>query len=229
MVYDIEHGFHQHPAETTRDNFQQHFTNVTILPLHLVRQNNKAVSSSSSSSSNKSPNDAAVDPLLAYLFCHVITHAPHTCQHIQQGRWQGIAKAQVNPSVTLDPDWLAVQAYQAGMLSKDMKRNAVGWEILRYWKYLQENQQQQEQDEVWPLQCWDEAKLQRLERLSWTFQERLFGNSTELQEQHAQGFARTKRKFCHLNATAALELPVWQEFLGQLGNDKALLADDKGL
>lgn len=214
LVYDITTRFFQHPAQTVRDNYQRHFEQVEVLPLHEVK----------SKAASKVDVAKTADPLLEYLFCRVIRNSPRTCQHIQRGGWNkaDATTKKMNPSVSLDPDGLAVAAYQAGLLPTAMKRRFVGQEIMQHFEQLKKQQDQdhaeQHQESFWPITCWDEAKMQRLEELSWSLERQLFAyqNDTERRQQHAQGFAAAHAKFCHIDTAAALQHATWRAFFANL-------------
>ena len=67
-----------------------------------------------------------------------------------------------------------------------------------------------------PLTCWPEVKLDRLERLSLRLEHKLFSKTwtPERQDAHRRGFAKTvaNKKFCEIDTDATLQQREWKAF-----------------
>lgn len=196
MFQDFETVYHKHPTEIVRDNFQLYFPNVKVLGQPTLAQ-----------ATGKG------DPILEQFFCHIFPDAPQVCQEVIAGSLDfPTAK---NPSVSLDEDILAVAAYKEGPVrattaSRGQRRVARD-AITEHLKMLR-NQTGYE----YPLECWSQEKLDRLERLSLALEHQLFDASwlPGQEEAHRDGFAESvaKHKFCHIDTAATLEQPEWKSF-----------------
>jgi len=209
MVNDIEHVYHKHPAEIVRDNYQLHFSHHhTLMEQHRLP-----------------PPSGRGDAILEDLFCRMIPDAPHICQEVIHGALEFPAAR--NPSVSLDEDALAVAAYEAGRLPPVTPRKGhpskVRQAITLYFQQLQ----QRDGGYEFPLECFSTEKLHRLEQLSQELEEQLFRGDTYSEEdvqRHHEGFLKAvaKKKYCHVDTSAVLQQPEWQEFFASDELRKAL-------
>jgi len=228
FVADLEIKYQQHPAQIVRDNYARRVgaDHVHIMPLHLLQSQGKG------------------DPMLQYLFCDLIPSIIkfrqqnlvdevqiQTCQQVLKGTMDHDEKA--NPSVELNYDLLAVEAYNQGLFQvedanrRKTRRNAVAAAARR----RQEDTLHKSVNDF-PLQCLSNATLKRLESLSLLTERKLFTSNEDrgisknewnsLDETAFQsGFDRAvaKHKFCHVDAKKVLkEDKGWRSFFQNLAN-----------
>lgn len=204
MVHSFENVYHKHPTEIVRDNFLLYFRDVVILALNkLPEANGKG------------------DPILENFFCTIVPNASQICRDVQDGAMNFPSSR--NPSVSFDEDLLAVAAYRRGNLlgkwqeAKPGNRAVVRYAIAEYYRQELNNiTKKASSSYTFPLICWSNNKLKRLNDLSLQLERQLF-SSTWSDEQgvaHTHGFqeAWSKKKFCSIDTHKALRQEVWQRF-----------------
>jgi hypothetical protein len=184
MVHQME-GQRQHPAATVRDNFRLFFDNVKVIPLNRLP-----------------PPSAQGDAVLEHLFCHLFD-TPNTCQAVLRGKIGSLESAKAsNPSVSLNYDIIAVQAWRDGIVPASARREIVRNAVERYQKGKGLG------GDDFPLTCLPESTLERIETMSLEFERDLYADewSRALEEQHKAGFEATKgkNKYCSVDAKLAL-------------------------
>ena len=185
-VQEIEVRYQMHPAHVLYHNYQQHFENVHIMSLsHLnyLFENGRVIPSQS-------------DPLLDFVFCQLLPPKtrrwPTLCWAVRKGRLVGGTTANqqssnprssqfANPSVDLNFDMLATQAYKDGWIpARSVERGVTRTDVRRM---IQEYKDTKLPHVPFPVQCLDNATLSRLENLSWTLEHKfLFPNSSSVQQ-----------------------------------------------
>jgi hypothetical protein len=184
----------QHPTETVKRNYAQHFANISVIDLHNLKANGIG------------------DPYLEHLVCHVLSSAVHTCRAVRAGR---IGDSTKNPSVSLHYDMMAVAAQQKEIYTGKSSRSSVAAAIQRRQEdllHLSSND--------YPLQCFSNETVSRLLNLSLKTEQNLFTDdwTTEQESEHRAGFATAlqKRKYCSIDTSAILKDAGWQSFLRKL-------------
>jgi len=227
MVESFETVYQKHPTEISVDNYRRHFSNVQVMAQHQLSPSGRG------------------DPILENFFCVVIPDAPETCRQVTVDGALDFPTAR-NPSVSLAEDRLAIAAYRAGMLvvvdndngqerrikPQRGQRQAVRKAIKMHLEELRNSTTGGSTDGYeFPLECWPQDKLDRLEKMSLDLERRLFQATwTPAQEEaHRAGFAATvaKNKFCHADTNKTLNEPEWKSFFAS-DEMKALLLENSG-
>ena len=234
----------QHPTETVIHNFARHFSyqHIAILPLHLVSETPPKIDEALSvAKQRKQDTTSVVNPLLEHYVCNVLYNAGNACHYVREHFNETVFHWAYNPSRNLNYDLLAVAAYQKGLIvynpnKKTTKRLSVHSYIARY----QEKRRGLTANDF-PLTCWSQSKLLRLERLSLQLEQKLFRvmqeqlesvsssanaspysvsdyDKDQMDAEHKEGFARMvdQKAFCSVDTEQALAYPEWQAFFEDL-------------
>lgn len=223
-VHDITVRYQMHPTHIAKHNFERYFGsgNSHILDL------------SSLSSRLTKTQVVSVDPLLEYLFCDMLPQRmPNTCREIRRGTFTkpeaGVVGngTTLNPSVNLNYDRLAVEAFRQGLIPvKGEGENArpSREEVTAKIQQRQEEILHKSGNDFAFLTCLDSNTLNKLENWSWIVEKKLFfsnanhnnnNNNNQQQQQqqernyqkfHKAGFAAAvaKGKFCSIDAKKTL-------------------------
>ncbi|KAL7579617.1 hypothetical protein ACA910_007981 [Epithemia clementina (nom. ined.)] len=212
FVYEIEVQYRMHPAHILYENYHQHFDNVHIMSLphiNYVHETSKAIPSKS-------------DPLLSFLFCHMLPPANlrTTCSAVRSGRIGGgekalqrtssssfLASAYANPSMNLDYDILAVQAFKDGWIPA--QRIEAGTTRADVRSRIQQYKEIELAPLKFPQQCLGNVTLTRLETLSWLVERKFLftqGNHTVAQRLDLPMLAASDGQNHTMNATESHEV-----------------------
>jgi len=177
--YVRDHG--QHPAETTYSNYVMHFGAdlVDVVPIHQLPNVTNAA------------RGTEPDPLMHYLFCHVITNAPNSCEAVRSGQIGNAAKntapatsgsnssstvapaapVSTNPTVSLNYDMLTTTAFELGLVPRDTKRKR---SKIRAKVSTRQERVLNLTSHDFPLACLPNETMSWLEDLSWRLERSFF-------------------------------------------------------
>lgn len=191
LFYEYEVVEQKLPAHLVYDMYKKHIPNVHILPSH------------------QTPSQ------IEYIFCTILPSAPHICEQARAGNF-ATPDFDVNPSVALDVDILAVAAWRAGLVPPKARRATVSRYIVQRLNELASTTTASGYYELPLQQCLSQEKLDRLENLSLSLERRLFKNTwtAEQEQKHHEGFVKAveQKKFCSVNTTAVFDDPDWRSF-----------------
>jgi len=155
------------------------------------------------------------EDFIARIICEEIPGARTTCQALKDNnKGETTTQKQLNPSMPLHYDFIAIEACQQGMfngtlISRQTVRSAL--------KKRQENELSLSANDL-PLDCPDEDTLQQLLNASYEHEHRLRGKGwggSEDEVRHRKAFwsaAYEKNKFCTVNSTKVVHDKDWKEF-----------------
>jgi hypothetical protein len=150
--------------------------------------------------------------------CEILPNAPNTCQaSLNQTKQQSS-----NPSISMDYQLIAVDAYDRGLLDPS-KFNRT--QVVRK---LEQHHKKKLESRPLPLECMDQVSLEAFLAESMRLERELVPDFYAAhKEQHRKNFwdAAGKNKFCSVNTTAVLIDPGWLEFFAQL--EKESVSDSK--
>jgi len=141
------------------------------------------------------------DPYLVNLMCSLLD-SPATCEAAKMGTI-GIYNESINPSYPIDLDTIATEAKARGWIRSGLLRTAVVSSL-----------QQSSTLPKPPRVCI--PAMDQILNLSIAMEVQLFGDETHVEEHRASFRSKADSKYCHLNATAALEMKEWREFIQRL-------------
>jgi hypothetical protein len=152
--------------------------------------------------------------LCSTFVCDILENAPHACQYIlkEEATGEGVK----NPSQSLFYDFLAVAAYQSGVINGTIfKRHHVTVQIQ---KHHEETLQQGPFD--FPLKCPPKSELDSFLNLSLSLEQEVvpgFAALTGVEEQHRSSFWKSvdRKKLCWIDTDAVLRNATWQDFFGR--------------
>jgi hypothetical protein len=204
-----------HPSHISYLNFAQYFddVDVRVLPLHLL----------------EAPSRGRGDPMLERLFCGIVPDAPETCRAVRDLDAASSTAARNPFDLSPDYDRLAVHAHETG--AYDHRTWNLSRPRLRVWTRL--FHERVLGGAPFPKHCWNRSELDRMERLSWSVEVRMFWNLSggggtapagpggallplADESRHRRAFEEAVQKrqyYCWVDANRTLEEdPRWRSF-----------------
>lgn len=160
---------------------------------------------------------------IEHIICNIIPGSKHTCNALKD--YLETTKNKMNPSVSLNYDFLAVEACQRGLLNGTLFSRNEAREIIKSHQEVELGHDAND----FPLICPDDQILKEILRIDIRNEERIcntYGSLCDWDQKkayHENQFwkiVNSKKQFCEVDAKAVISDPHWIRFFSDLNNKR---------